>query len=165
MYMCISIYVWFYDLEGMAYGKFTCICLPKLKQIYESKWIISPGRVENKQQLANHHLVLQIISSILHGHLKDSFETSSSSPKENMVHPKIPRGKGPVWLFFSKQHLRIGICAVAEQGLGNAVQLQTGLDSTFGTGIILHGMISQFVSHFWIISCQPFLENLVLVLV
>lgn len=135
----------------MAYGKFTCICLPKLKQIYESKWIISPGRVENKQQLANHHLVLQIISSILHGHLKIPLKHLPVHLKKNMVHPKSSKGERSIYgiLFqatsvywdLCRCRTRPGECRAASNGMG--FYFRQG-------GYYLHGDFQ---------NCKPFFDT------
>ena len=74
---------------------------------------------------------------------EDSFETSSSSLKENMVHPKNSKGERSIY----------GTLFQATSAYWDPCRYRTRpgecrWDSTFGSGMILHGMISQCVSHF-----------------
>ena len=107
---------------------------------YESKWIISVRRNNNLKpppSIADHQQYSTCSP-------EDSFETSSSSPKEKHGAPQNSKGKGPYMAFFSKQHLRIGICAVTEQGLRNA------------DGILLSALGFYLHGDFQI--CKPFLR-------
>ena len=91
---------------------------------------------------------------------ENSFETSSSSPKEKHGAPQNSKGKGPYMaLLFQATSAYWDLCRYRTRP-GECRAGSRGWDSTVGTGIILHGMLSQFVSHFEIISCQPFLDNL-----